>query len=221
MNIFSRVVLVPVLMGLSWAAYAGSDNTLLHVDSGLDPKFINVIELDFDEASYIGDERSVFLDEFHFTLTDSQQFSFDLFTKKSGGTVKINLFATDNKANLNSEGSLNRAFIADFDSSGQYLDDGVWKDYLKDSSAGEGHILEQLSLKQNESRFDTCCLAEGSYYLTLSADLNNNKVGSYELSNFALSDASCVSAVPEPSIYALMLAGLGLVGFMASRRKQA
>lgn len=29
-----------------------------------------------------------------------------------------------------------------------------------------------------------------------------------------------VSAVPEPSIYALMLGGLGLVGFMASRRRK-
>jgi len=37
---------------------------------------------------------------------------------------------------------------------------------------------------------------------------------------FKVSNVS-VSAVPEPSTYALMLAGLGLVGFMARRRKQA
>ncbi|MEA3405995.1 MAG: FxDxF family PEP-CTERM protein [Pseudomonadota bacterium] len=223
MNHLIKSLLLPVLLSLSWSANAGNDNTLLHVDSGLSA---NVIELDFDESAYSGAERNVFFDAYFFTITDSQQFSFDLFTSKSGGTVKINLFATYDAANLNSEGELNRQYIADVTSVGQYLDDGVWQDYTQDSSAREGHVLEQLSLEQNESYFETCCLVEGDYFLTLSADLNNNKTASYTLSNFGLDGEHCdpalppVSAIPEPSTYALMLAGLGLVGFMARHRRQ-
>ncbi|HHS99627.1 MAG TPA: PEP-CTERM sorting domain-containing protein [Thiomicrospira sp.] len=56
-------------------------------------------------------------------------------------------------------------------------------------------------------------LDAGSYYLTLSGKIKG------ESSNYSISTLS-VSPVPEPSTYALMLAGLGLVGFMARRRKQ-
>lgn len=38
--------------------------------------------------------------------------------------------------------------------------------------------------------------------------------------NLLLDDIT-VSAVPEPQTYAMMLAGLGLLGFMARRRRQA
>lgn len=37
----------------------------------------------------------------------------------------------------------------------------------------------------------------------------------------SISGIETISSVPEPSTYALMLGGLGLVGFMARRRKQA
>ena len=55
-------------------------------------------------------------------------------------------------------------------------------------------------------------LAVGSYYLQVTGSVLSNN-GSTFTGNIAL------SAVPEPETYALMLGGLGLVGFAARRRK--
>jgi hypothetical protein len=54
-------------------------------------------------------------------------------------------------------------------------------------------------------------LAVGSYYLQVSGSLVSNTSGSY-------GGAMMLAPVPEPETYGMMLAGLGLVGFMARRR---
>lgn len=48
---------------------------------------------------------------------------------------------------------------------------------------------------------------------------NGGQVPDYSNATFFYKDATLVSAVPEPATYAMMLGGLGLFGFMASRKK--
>ncbi len=57
---------------------------------------------------------------------------------------------------------------------------------------------------------DTFSLSTGSYYYL---------VGSARPSSFTLT-STAVAAVPEPETYALLAAGLGIVGFVASRRRR-
>jgi hypothetical protein len=58
---------------------------------------------------------------------------------------------------------------------------------------------------------DSWTLAAGSYFYGVSG--TGTAVGSYTLT-------STVVAVPEPETYALLAAGLGIVGFVASRRRR-
>lgn len=54
-------------------------------------------------------------------------------------------------------------------------------------------------------------LGAGSYYYAV---LGTGSTGNYTLTSTA------VAAVPEPETYALLAAGLGIVGFVASRRRR-
>lgn len=60
-------------------------------------------------------------------------------------------------------------------------------------------------------KLDTANLSAGNYYLEVTGLVTGNKGGSYA------ADVQ-VLAVPEPETYAMLAAGLGLIGF-ASRRK--
>jgi len=55
-------------------------------------------------------------------------------------------------------------------------------------------------------------LLAGDYYYQVTGAVMGNKGGGYQL-------FSEVTPVPEPETYAMLLAGLGLVGFMVRRRK--
>lgn len=57
-------------------------------------------------------------------------------------------------------------------------------------------------------------LDPGTYYLTVSGTATGSSGG-------AFSGMINVSPVPEPETYALMLAGLGVLGFLARRRNKA
>jgi hypothetical protein len=84
--------------------------------------------------------------------------------------------------------------------------------YTPGSTASFSVILNNVKAGLNTIGISTY-LASG----TLNQQLASNQWGNY--STFTTNVAAAVAAVPEPETYAMLLAGLGLMGTVARRRK--
>jgi len=81
---------------------------------------------------------------------------------------------------------------------------------------GAGNAVSSIaswSVDAGDTIYYNGTIGVGNYRIDISGDAVGSSGGTYYLNG--------VSAVPEPSTYALMLGGLGLVGFMAARRRKS
>ena len=86
---------------------------------------------------------------------------------------------------------------------------------------GGGDVLIGTSviIPNGTTAFPSATLTGGNYYIKVAGELNSAPVLSQ---NFGSYDGiGRIAAIPEPSEWALMLSGLGLMGFMARRRRNA
>ena len=93
-------------------------------------------------------------------------------------------------------------------SGGNLLDNNLFL-VSEDTDEGAGYL--SFGTGTSTAHFDN--LAAGSYFYTLYG--YNNGTGDSEVSL----SSTFTNAVPEPETYALMLGGLGVIGFLARRRK--
>lgn len=88
---------------------------------------------------------------------------------------------------------------------------------LGGSSAAAGYSVNANNAYQLAGSFVNGALLDGGSNSLVGHSLNSNVLGQY---NFQVRNGAIISPVPEPETYALMLAGLGMVGFVARKRRK-
>lgn len=90
--------------------------------------------------------------------------------------------------------------------------DNMVVDFYADN-AGSWVLADSWNVAAGQDLIYHEVLGAGSYFINIAGDVTGEIGGTYDLTGVT-------SAVPEPSTYALMLGGLGLVGFMTARRRK-
>ena len=88
---------------------------------------------------------------------------------------------------------------------------------LGGTSAAVGYAVGTNLAYQLPGSFVNGALLDGGPNALVAHSLNSNTLGQY---NFQVRNGEVVPSIPEPETYALMALGLGVVGWMARRRKQ-
>ena len=86
---------------------------------------------------------------------------------------------------------------------------GLYSD--ADGDGMNGTLISSTTFGSNNTSLTADSVAAGSYYFVVAGNASGDLGGIY---NFTTNTAP----VPEPETYALMLAGLGLLGFVGKRR---
>jgi hypothetical protein len=169
-------------------------------------------------ASIIGNSPQV-LD-----LTDGSGFFGDTFGMSNNGATFADrfTFAVTGTATSNFDAiisSISRTADTGLDITGLSLYRATGTGGGSGSGAGAGDTLVSAGKSLQSGAIDvwtlsTNSLAAGNYYVLVSGNLVSDTAASF-------GGAVMLAPVPEPETYGMMLAGLGVLGFLARRRKQA